>query len=334
MLLSNKIIKQRKLKGWSQEELAEKTGVSRQAVSKWESGQSLPDLERLVELAELFGVTTDYLLNDRIDIECTNDTDTCAPQKAQADNGDVRFISFGEAEKYIRLRRRASVLIAVATFLCILAPIPLIMLATAEECGILGISENAVCAIGLAAMLAAVCVAAVLFVYCGFCNSPFEFLDKAVPFELEKDTAAMLIARKEAFRNTYVRLNVCATCICVLSPTALFMGVFSESELLVCSMLSLTLLIAGIGVILFIIAGVRQESLKKLLKEGEYTLSEKKKSQTREAVGLIYWLTVTAIFLAVGFFTDNWRLCGLIWPVAGVIFVAVITVCNMLSNKK
>ena len=51
----------------SQEELAEKLGVSRQAVSKWETGEALPEITKLKGLAEVFGVTTDYLLNDNED---------------------------------------------------------------------------------------------------------------------------------------------------------------------------------------------------------------------------------------------------------------------------
>ena len=64
MKLHEKIFNQRKLKGFSQEELAEKLGVSRQAVSKWETGEALPEITKLKGLAEVFGVTTDYLLND------------------------------------------------------------------------------------------------------------------------------------------------------------------------------------------------------------------------------------------------------------------------------
>lgn len=52
----------RKTKGLSQEELANKVGVSRQAVSKWESGQSTPDIEKIIIMSELFEVTTDYIL--------------------------------------------------------------------------------------------------------------------------------------------------------------------------------------------------------------------------------------------------------------------------------
>ena len=52
----------RKSKGISQEELADKVGVSRQAVSKWESEQSTPDLEKIIIMSDFFGVTTDYIL--------------------------------------------------------------------------------------------------------------------------------------------------------------------------------------------------------------------------------------------------------------------------------
>lgn len=62
MDIADRIQTLRKMKGLSQEELAEKTGVSRQAVSKWESGQSAPDLDKIIIMSEYFGVTTDYIL--------------------------------------------------------------------------------------------------------------------------------------------------------------------------------------------------------------------------------------------------------------------------------
>ncbi len=62
MTIADRIQTLRKAQGISQEELADRTGVSRQAVSKWESEQALPDLERVIALSEAFGVTTDYLL--------------------------------------------------------------------------------------------------------------------------------------------------------------------------------------------------------------------------------------------------------------------------------
>lgn len=67
MKIHEKIFNQRKLKGMSQEELAEKVAVSRQAVSKWETGEALPEITKLKALSDVFGVTTDFLLDDSKD---------------------------------------------------------------------------------------------------------------------------------------------------------------------------------------------------------------------------------------------------------------------------
>ena len=69
MILADKIMNLRKKNGWSQETLAEKVNVSRQAVSKWEGAKTVPDLEKILALSQLFGVSTDYLLKDEIEDE-------------------------------------------------------------------------------------------------------------------------------------------------------------------------------------------------------------------------------------------------------------------------
>ena len=69
MILADKIIKHRKKNGWSQEELAERLNVSPQLVSAWEAAQTIPDIENVIQMAELFGVTTDYLLKDGVECE-------------------------------------------------------------------------------------------------------------------------------------------------------------------------------------------------------------------------------------------------------------------------
>ena len=68
MILAEKIITLRKRMNWSQEELAEKLNISRQSVSKWEVGATIPDLDKILKMSELFGVSTDYLLKDEMDV--------------------------------------------------------------------------------------------------------------------------------------------------------------------------------------------------------------------------------------------------------------------------
>lgn len=67
MKLAEKIQQLRKQNNFSQEELADKLGVSRQSISKWESEMSMPEIDKIVQLSELFGVTTDFLLKDEFD---------------------------------------------------------------------------------------------------------------------------------------------------------------------------------------------------------------------------------------------------------------------------
>lgn len=64
MTMGEKILSLRKARGWSQEELAEHVGVTRQAVSRWESGTAKPDADKIIAICELFGVSADYLLRD------------------------------------------------------------------------------------------------------------------------------------------------------------------------------------------------------------------------------------------------------------------------------
>ena len=67
MILADKIMNLRKKAGWSQEELAEQLNVTRQSVSKWEGARAVPDMEKVVQMSRIFGVSTDYLLKDEIE---------------------------------------------------------------------------------------------------------------------------------------------------------------------------------------------------------------------------------------------------------------------------
>ena len=111
MIFADKIIRLRRKNGWSQEELAEKMKVSRQAVSKWEAAQTTPDLEKILQLSNLFGVTTDYLLKDELVDEEHTDS---------ADEAPIRRVTLAEANEYLEQRKDASVKIAIAAFLCII----------------------------------------------------------------------------------------------------------------------------------------------------------------------------------------------------------------------
>ncbi len=326
MILADKIMNLRKKNGWSQEELAEKMQVSRQAVSKWEGAQSVPDLERILMLSKLFGVTTDYLLKDEIeDEEFTDD----------ADHVPVKQISLAQANEFLEWRKRAACCIAAATFLCIIAVIPLLLLSIVPELPGSPVSENLAGGIGLVTLLILVAPAVAVFIFCGFKNAPFEFIDKE-PFETEYGVDGMVKEKQKAYRPTYVKFNIIAACLCVLSPVPLLIGSFTEKEFFTVVMLTVTILLAGIGTVLFIMAGVRWASMQKLLREGDYALRnlrDQKKLRIKKSVGTIYWLSATAIYLGWSFLTEDWEITWIVWPIAGILFGVVMCICNLIIDR-
>ena len=326
MILADKIIRLRKKNGLTQEELADKMNVSRQAVSKWEGAQTIPDLEKILQLSTLFGVTTDYLLKDEIeDEELTNDT--------SADT-TVKRISIEEANAYIEQRKKASWRIAIATFLCILSPITLIVLGILSELPNAIVTETTAGAVGLTVLFAFVLCAVPIYIYCGFKNQPYEFLDKNIPFELEYGVKGLVTEKKNAFRPTYIAYNIIATCVCIFSVVPLITLSFTENEALIAVALALLMIIAGRGAGMFIVAGTQNASMQKLLKEGEFTEKEKKRTSVKEAVGFVYWGVLTAIFLTVSFLANGWSFAWIIFAVGGVLFPIVMCICNLIADKQ
>ena len=126
MILADKIMNLRKKCGWSQEELAEQLGISRQSVSKWESGMSIPDLEKIVKMSALFGVSTDYLLKDEIEGELPSEA-------METDDNISRSVSLEEANTYMDLVKETAPRFATAIPAIVLSPIPLLLLGSYAE---------------------------------------------------------------------------------------------------------------------------------------------------------------------------------------------------------
>ncbi len=312
MILADKITNLRKKNGWSQEELAEKMQVSRQAVSKWESAQAAPDLEKILALSKLFGVTTDYLLKDEIEEE------EAAPTE-EAVRPPVKRVPLALANEFLAWRKKAAKRIAGGVFLCVVAVIPLLLLGAAAERPSQPIPEPVAAGVGLTVLLLLVAAAVALFVSCGFQNAPFAFIDKE-PFETEYGVDGMVKEKQKAYRPAYVKYNIIAACLCVLSPIPLFIGLMVKTEFVMALLLAVTILLAGIGVLLFVLAGVPWAAMQKLLKEGDRVLRDRKAKRLKEAFSTIFWLLATAVYLGWSFLTNDWEITWVVWPIAGILF--------------
>ena len=325
MILADKIIRLRKKNGWSQEELAEQLNVSRQSVSKWEGAQSTPDLDKILQLGKVFGVSIDYLLKDELEEEEYTAED-------RAEGTLAHRVSLEEANAFLAIKKATAGKIAFAVFLCILSPVCLILLGAASELGMLPVSEIMAGGIGLIVLFVLIAVAAAVFILCGAQTKPFEYLEKET-IDTEYGVSGMVKERKKQYSSTYTKYNVIGTCLCILSVLPLLIGAFTENAFATAAGLSVTLLLVAIGAAFFIIAGINWTSMEKLLEEGDYTQSAKKNSAHSGAIKTIYWLAVVAIYLGYSFSTNDWKNSWIIWPIAALIFVVVMTAYNVFRKK-
>ena len=327
MILADKIIQLRKKAGWSQEELAQQLGVTRQSISKWEGAQSVPDMEKVVQLSRIFGVSTDCLLKDELELE---------PSAGPDEGGGLRRVTMADASRYIALRCEAAPKIALATFLCIVSPTALLFLAALSETGAV-LGESAAAGIGLCVLLVLVAAGTALFISCGARVKEFEFLDRE-PFETEYGVSGMVRERRESFRTAYTRMNIAGTVLCIMAAVPLFAACCIDgADIVYVAAVCLLLLIVAIGCIFFVYGGVRQAAFDRLLEEGDYTRRSKSKSGLLGTVSLCYWLAVVAVFLFYTFGpygNGQPRYSWFIWAIAGVLYAAVMAVVRLLASRK
>lgn len=319
MIFADKLIQLRKKSGWSQEELAGQMNVSRQAVSKWEGAQTIPDLEKIVRLSELFGVSTDYLLKDDLD-----SADTVEPVEEYS---PTHRVSMEEANAFLAAKALTAKPIAWGVFLCITSPVMLILLGAMSEVSSYGISEEMAASMGLILLFVQVAIAVAIFLFSGSKTSAYGYMEKEV-FETEYGVRGMVNARKEEFKDHYMRNNVIGVVLCILSVVPIFSGVMldEENDMLMVSMVICMLLIVAIAVVLFIRVGVVWGSYQMLLQEGDYTRAGKR-------VDGLYWPVVTAIYLGYSFLSGKWGISWVIWVVVGVLYPAVLHIVERVQKK-
>lgn len=314
MNLSERITEQRRIRGWSQEELAYRLGVSRQAVSKWESSRSTPDLERIIQMSELFGVTTDWLLKGEIIESYSYEEDP----KQQ----NIRIVTREEAMDFLNQRSLKAQKIAFATMLCIVSPAPLIILAAMAEQGIPGLSDNTAALIGLIALFGMIAYAVYLFMISGAKEEPYRFL-KTEPYELEAGAAERIMERKSRYMVTYHQGISTGVVLCILSVVPLLASVLLERDVMVVGSVGLLLVIVASGVRKIICVSMIRSGFSVLLQDEGYSVSARKENQKNDMISSTYWSIVTAGYLLWSFLSHDWHITWLVFVVAGVLYEPV-----------
>ena len=331
MIMADKIIEQRKKNGWSQEELAEQLKVSRQSVSKWEGAQSIPDLNKVIAMASLFGVTTDYLLKDDMEeLPAAEPADGTGTPAAD----ETRWVSLEESNSFLSVTKQASGQIALGVFLCIFSPVFVILLASAGASGCIPLTEDQGGMIGSVILMLIISCAVALFVKNGMQLSKYEYLEQE-PIDTEYGVTGMVKERKAEYEHAHLVGMVGGIMLCVLSSVPLIAASLAEESkkmMLAGAGFSLTLIMVAIGVYLIVRVSIVWGGYQRLLEEGDY--SRKTKRARNGILGGIYWSVVTAAFLGYSFYTGDWFRSWMIWPVAGVLYAAVAKVEEYLAQRR
>lgn len=331
MILADKITNLRKRAGWSQEELAHQLGVSRQAVSKWESGASIPDLDKILRLSQLFEVSTDYLLRDDLELDLPQ-AESELPPAPEPPQAPVQRITLEQANTYLDTVRGVASKIALGVALCILSPTPLIYLgALSSEEGQFTLSEPLAGGVGILVMLALVSAAVALFLFFGSRLTPYEHLDSQ-PVELAYGVDGVVKKRQAQYKPAHLMRLVVGITLCILSLAPLMISVaIDEDGMGPIVGIILMFVSVAVGVFLLVRTCIIAGSFQRLLETGDYTRAHKQVENS--PLSTIYWGLVLAIYLGWSFWSMEWHRTWLVWPVAAVLFAPVRAAAG-LRNKE
>ncbi len=330
MILADKIILLRKRAGWNQEELAEQLNVSRQSVSKWEGGLSVPDLNKIIAMSALFGVSTDYLLKD--DLEKITPSET-ADSDDRAEDAP-RCLEMEEVNRYFVTVKRVGRQVAVGVMLCILSPITLILLAGLAEEGVIAMGESLAACIGVGVLFLLVGAAIALFVPAGMTMSQYEFLEKE-PITLAYGVGGIVEKQQNEYRPRFVASLTLGIVGCVFSvPPLVVLGAlgFPDSVLIGC--VGLMFLLCAFSVAGIVTVSYRWGAYQRLLQEGEFTKAQKKEKKRNQTAETAYWSLCTGIYLLVSFLTFSWYITWVIWPVAGCLYPVFQLIVDSIRKDK
>lgn len=304
----------------SQEELADKLNVTRQSISKWEGAQSVPDLQKILQLSQLFGVSTDVLLKDELSLD---DCPTTEPQSY------CKKVTLEQANQFLTHASELARLYSIATALCIFAVVPLLFFLSPLLVSVMG--ESTSVAVGLVLLFVFVALGVAIFIYIGFKNQPYKYLEDTI-FELDYGVSGVVEQRKQDYRPYYARNNIIGVVLCVLSVIPVTVVAITKSDYTMFALCAMIVMVI-IAVVLFVYSGTRWSALQKLLAEGDYSKNGKKINGTLDKISGIYWPLVLAIYLGYSFISNNWGRSWIVWPVAAVLFAVVSAIVDLIAER-
>lgn len=325
MILAEKITQLRKQNSWSQEELAAKMNVSRQSVSKWESTNSIPDLNKIIMLAQLFDVSTDALLKDEIDTFEAGD---------KSNEPNAQQISLEQAVKYIDNKMAISALTIKGVILCVCSVIPLFFFLAMAHTHRLNLTGDIATAIGILAMLVMISIAISFFIRVNQYENDMAVIDNE-RFELAFGVHSVFNEKLQKYKPTYnLRLSIGIFMFITCFAPLMFVSMFFGGSDVVLMMLNVLILMISVGLYLVIPASAKIDALNNILKDTTQETAKSKRTKRAEKLAAFYWPLLTTIYLGWSLWTMNWGFTWIIWPLGAVLFVALVGLMELLDKDE
>lgn len=324
MILAEKIIRLRKQMGWSQEELAEKMNISRQSVSKWESTNSIPDLNKIILLGDIFDVSTDYLLKD--------DVETYEPLNESVEPGTVK-ISLEQAYKYVENKMEMSGLVTKGVMFCVCSVIPLFFFLAMAETSRLNMTSSVAAVLGLISILIMVSIGISLFIRTNQYESDIDSIENET-FDLEYGVHSVINEKLQKFRATYnLRLSVGIFMFIISFVPLMIVSIFYSGADVMLMMLIVLILIIAMGIYIVAPVSAKYDAYNNVLKDSGIKSEKSSRTKRAEKLAAFYWPLLTAIYLGWSLWTMAWGITWIVWPVGSVLFAALIGLMELLNKE-
>lgn len=325
MILADKIINLRKKFGWSQEELADKMNVSRQSVSKWESARSIPDLNKILMLSKIFGVSTDYLVKDEIE-----DLDE-AVEDAES---TLQKISLEDANQYVKSKVETAKMTALGVIICVNAIVPLFILLALAESNTFGLTSNTATIFGFISLFVIIAFGVSILIRGNLVTSDVEKLE-AVPFELEYGVRGIFKERIKEYKPTYIsRVTISVLMFMTSFLPLVTAAMLRQSSMIIYLMVALLISIIALGVFLLVPVSLKYNALTFIAGEGNYSPYKKKELRRIEKFAAFYWPLITAIYIGWSLWTMAWGITWIVWPVGALAFAALIGLLGLFDKDE
>lgn len=293
MNFSEKLQELRKSKGLSQEALAQKLDVSRQAVSKWETGEGYPEMDKLLLLSDLFQVSLDYLLKNE-----ANQVNT---------QQEKYFMSSSQIQEFVVFKNAFAYRIAIAVMVIILSVnLPILFESMNRD------------SLGVVLMLVVIALAVTVLIVTGISSEKYSDIEKT-EIQMSTNDLQNLQSQYATFRSRFGLIIGLGVCLIILSVAGVIMisefigedNILAPIQLLCC---------VAFSVFLFIVVGIKDSMYRFLTDNKKYI--EKQQEEANSIWGITMPLAAM-VYLIMGFTKNWWHPGWIVFPVAAILTMGI-----------